>query len=137
MKAPQAINKNEGTGSVWNSNSYHWETKSVAGWSEEKLKSICSLFYAKQDNATLRIKEVKEVKGESTYCVRKGKKIVNYHYQIKLIWKVDISDDANTKVLESCEGEYFLPEVSNEVIDDGDEWDVEARVNNDTSQELK
>ena len=101
------------------------------------MKSICSLFYAKQGNATLRIKEVKEVKGESASLIRKGKKIVNYHYQIKLLWKVDLSDDANTKVLGSCEGEYFLPEVSNEVIDDGEEWEVEARSNTDCDPEIK
>ena len=28
------VKKVEGTGSVWNSNSYHWEEKSVAKWSD-------------------------------------------------------------------------------------------------------
>ena len=37
MKTTQ-VNKVEGTGSVWNNNSYHWEQKSVDKWSEDTLK---------------------------------------------------------------------------------------------------
>lgn len=31
----QAVKKIEGTGSVWNTNSYHWEEKSVNKWAED------------------------------------------------------------------------------------------------------
>ena len=67
----QAQNKVEGQGSVWNNNSYHWEEKSVAKWSEDTLRSALSLFYFKFNNATLTIKEVKELRGESSVSIRK------------------------------------------------------------------
>ena len=39
-----------------------------------------------------------------------------------------MSDDANTKIIGSITGEYFMPEVSNDIIDDGEEWDVECSI---------
>jgi activator of HSP90 ATPase len=117
----------EASGSVWNNNSYHWEQKSVEKWSEDTLKSVLSLFYFKHENATLKITEVKELKGESSVSIRKSKKIVTYDYTIKLLWKCDMGDAGNTKVLGSLEGEYEFPEMSNDVIDDGDEWEINTR----------
>ena len=93
------INKVEGTGSVWNNNSYHWEEKSVTKWAEETLKRVLSLFYYQQDRCLLTIKEVKDLKGESSVCVRKGKKIVTYEYSVKLVWMCAMSDESNSKVI--------------------------------------
>ena len=121
-------NKIEGKGSVWNNNSYHWEEKSVNKWSEETLKQALSLFYFKYEKATLRITEVKNLKGESSVSIRKQKKIVTYDYNIKLVWKCDMGDETNSKVVGSIEGEYELPEVSNDVLDDGEEWEVRAQI---------
>ena len=120
--------KVEGQGSVWNNNSYHWEQKSVDKWSEEKLKEILSLFYFKMEKATLRITEVKDLVGESAMSIRKGKKIVTYEYKIKLVWACDMADEGNTKVIGSIGGEYEMPEVSNDVLADGDEWEIECRI---------
>lgn len=128
MKDVAKVNKETGQGSVWNNNSYHWEEKSVAKWSEETLKKTLSLFYYKQDRATLTIKEVKDLKGESSVCVRKGKKIVTYEYNAKLVYKIDLSDEANTKVIGSVEGTFEMPEISNDVLDDGEEWEVNASI---------
>ena len=47
MKDVTKVNTAQGTGSVWNNNSYHWEEKSVAKWAEETLKRTLSLFYFK------------------------------------------------------------------------------------------
>ena len=49
------------------------------------------------------------------------KKIITYDYQIKAIWTLAIAGDKN-----EIRGEMFFPEISNDVIDDGEEW--EARV---------
>jgi activator of HSP90 ATPase len=85
-------------------------------------------FYYKYERATLTIKEVKELKGESSVSIRKQKKIVTYDYNIKLLWKVDMGDETNSKVIGSIEGEYELPEVSNDVADGGDEWEINCRI---------
>ena len=122
------INTVAGQGSVWNNNSYHWEEKSVAKWSEETLKKCFSLFYFKHDKATLKITEVKDLKGESSVSIRKSKKIVTYEYNAKLCWKCDMGDEKNEKVIGSIEGEFELPEISNDVIDDGEEWEIRCSI---------
>jgi activator of HSP90 ATPase len=127
----------EGSGSVWNNNSYHWEQKSVETWSQDTLKATLGSFYFKYENATLKIKEVKEVKGDSSVSIRKGKKITTYDYNIKLVWKLDMGDDTNTKVIGTIEGEYEFPEMSNDIIDDGEEWEINARVTKDDSSLLQ
>jgi len=114
----------QGSGSVWNNNSYHWEQKSVDKWSEETLKRILSLFYYKQDRATYKIKEIKDFKGESSISIRKGKKIVTYEYAVKLVWTCDLADEQKTKVIGSVEGEIAFPEISN----DEDDWDYEVSI---------
>ena len=121
----------QGTGSVWNNNSYHWEEKSVAGWSKETLEKIFSLFYFKYEHATLKVTEVKELKGESSVSIRKQKKIVTYDYSAKLAWKCDLGDETNSKVIGTVEGEFELPEISNDILDDGEEWEISARVYKD------
>lgn len=120
----EKVNTVEGQGSVWNNNSYHWEQKSVDKWSDETLKKVLSLFQYKFEKATLSITEVKDLKGESSVSIRKQKKIVTYEYSCKLLWKVDMGDDSNTKVIGSISGEYFIPEISNDILDDGEEWDI-------------
>lgn len=48
---------------------------------------------------------------------------MTYEYQMKLVWKCDMGDADNTKVIGTVEGELFCPEVSNDVLDDDEEWD--------------
>lgn len=69
MKAK--VNEVEGSGSVWNNNSYHWEQKSVDKWAQETLQKVLSLFQYKYEKATLRVTEVKDLKGESSVSIRK------------------------------------------------------------------
>lgn len=126
----------QASGSVWNNNSYHWEQKSVDKWSEDTLKKILGTFYFKLENATLSIKEVKDLKGESSVSIRKQKKIVTYDYNIRLLWKCDMGDSTNTKVIGTVEGEYEMPEMSNDVLDDGDEWEINCRVTKADDQTL-
>jgi activator of HSP90 ATPase len=89
---------------------------------------VFSLFQFKYEKATLRITEVKDLKGESSLSIRKQKKIVTYDYNAKLIWRCDLADESNTKVIGSITGEYILPEVSNDILDDGDEWEVNCYI---------
>jgi len=60
--------------------------------------------------------------------VRKGKKIVTYEYSVKLVYKIDLSDEANTKSIGSVEGQFEFPEISNDVLDDGEEWEINASI---------
>ena len=76
----------------------------------------------------MTIKEVKDLKGESSVCVRKGKKIVTYEYSVKLVYKIDYADESNTSVVGSVEGQYEWPEISNDILDDGEEWECNASI---------
>ena len=74
---PVQVNKPiEGTGSVWNVNSYHWEEKPVGKWSEETLKRILSSFSHSMNDAELKIVEITTLKGEASVSIRKAKKII-------------------------------------------------------------
>ena len=115
-----------GTGSVWNTNSYHWEEKSVAKWSEDTLRKVLSNFSHTYNDATLKVTEVKELKGESGVSIRKGKKIVSYDYAIQLKWEASIQDKANSAPVATCTGTFELPEVSNE--DEWDEWECRVSI---------
>lgn len=81
-----------GTGSVWNTNSYHWEEKSIGKWADDALKQVLSQFTYKFNDAILRVIEIKEFKGEASMSVRKGKKIVQYDYNVLMKWEVTLSD---------------------------------------------
>jgi len=60
--------------------------------------------------------------------IRKQKKIVTYEYSVKLLFKVALSDESNTKVIGTVDGEFELPEISNDILDDGEEWEINARI---------
>jgi activator of HSP90 ATPase len=98
-------------------------------WSEDTLKALFSNFYYKYEKATFKITEVKEFKGESSVSIRKQKKIVTYDYNVKLHWKCDMGDETNTKVVGSIEGEIDFPEISSDIINDGDQWEINVRIN--------
>ncbi len=69
------------------------------------------------------ITEVSKLKGEASVSIRKGKKIVSYDYNCKLVWELVLKDgDGNQVGL--LKGEYELPEVSSDIDDDGEEWEV-------------
>jgi activator of HSP90 ATPase len=70
-----------------------------------------------------KVTEIKDFKGESSINIRKGKKIVSYDYSFKLKWECSIFDGDKNK-MGTIAGEYELPEVSNDVEDDGEDWQV-------------
>mmetsp|Transcript_4843 Transcript_4843/g.3320 ORF Transcript_4843/g.3320 Transcript_4843/m.3320 type:complete len:175 (+) Transcript_4843:615-1139(+) len=127
---PQAIQpkkiQQEGQGSVWNTNNYFWEEKSVAKWSEDTIKQCVSSFKHEFKGGELRITEVKKCTGESSVSIRKGKKLVTYDYAIDLKWECHLLE--GEKSIANCKGEYVLPEVSQ---DEEFDWEVRATFTED------
>lgn len=39
-----------------------------------------------------------------------------------------MGDEGNTKVIGSIEGEFNLPEISSDILDDGEQWEIESRI---------
>jgi activator of HSP90 ATPase len=77
---------------------------------------------------------VKEMKGESSVSIRKGKKIVSYDYAIELTWRCAMMGMEGGKEVASCEGTYEMPEVSNE--ESWESWETRVSYTKD-SENLK
>lgn len=73
---------------------------------------------------------VEALKGEASVSIRKGKKIVSYDYNALLKWECSLKD-GDGKEVASMKGTYELPEVSNDIDDDGDEWEVKPSIKED------
>ena len=113
----------EGQGSVWNTGSYFWEEKTVGKWADERLKEILGSYRYAFAGGELIITSISSFKGESSISIRKGKKIISYDYHINLKFDCVIKDgDGN--ILGTIQGEYEMPEMSNDVADDGDDWEI-------------
>jgi activator of HSP90 ATPase len=120
---------------VWNTGNYFWEEKSVAKWSEERIKETLGGFKFAFPGGELKVTSVEDLKGEASVSIRKGKKIVAYDYNCKLKWECSFMDGEGNEVA-SMKGQYELPEVSSDIDDEGDEWEVRPSINKDP-QNLK
>lgn len=109
-----------GTGSVWNTNSYHWEEKPIGKWADDQLKMTVSQFTYQFNDAIMTIIEIKEFKGEASMSVRKGKKIVQFDYNVLMKWKVSYKDKDGTEIA-NCIGTFEWPEISSE--ESWDSWE--------------
>ncbi len=125
---PQAAAVVAGTGSVWNTNSYHWEEKSVAAWSEDTLRGAISKFTHTMNDATFSVNEITKLTGESSVSIRKGKKIISFEYSIGLDWQV-VLKDADGKQVSKVSGKYEFPEISSD--DEWDEWEIRVEYGED------
>lgn len=119
----------EGTGSAWNTNNFHWEEKSVGKWSRDTMQSILTNFHIKQDVYSLKITEVKELRGEAGISIRRGQKIVTYDFRIFACWRLECSDGTATAV---AEGFYALPEVSFD--EDWNDWMITTTMKSDMEE---
>lgn len=115
---------------MWNANSYFWEEKSVSKWADERLKEILGSFKYEFPGGNLKVIEIKDFKGESSISIRKGKKIVSYDYNTKLKWECIFKDGEGNEV-GNIQGTYEMPEISNDIDDDGDEWEIRTSVTDD------
>ncbi len=78
----------------------------------------------------LRISTVDSLKGEASVSIRKGKKIVSYDYNAQLKWECSFKDGEG-KEIASMKGSYECPEISSDIDDDGDEWEIKATIKED------
>jgi len=104
----------------------------VGAWADERLKGVLGAFKYDllQGVGVLKVVEVKSFKGESSISIRKGKKVVCYDYNARLRWECEVKDgDGN--IVGKLQGEYELPEVSNDIADDGEDWEVKVSFGED------
>ena len=95
----------------------------MAKWSEERIKQLLGSFNLELPFGSFQISEVKNLKGESSVSIRKAKKIVSFDYNIELKWEAKLKDGSGNKLGE-VKGEMHFPEVSNDVHEEGDDFEV-------------
>jgi activator of HSP90 ATPase len=135
---PQKVEKKVegGQGSVWNTGNYFWEEKSVAKWAEERIKAVLGGFVHLIPGGTFKVTKVDKLKGEASVSIRKGKKIVAYDYSAFLKWELSVADGEGT-VVASLKGTYELPEVSSDMEDDGEQWEVRPSIKEEMPPGIK
>jgi activator of HSP90 ATPase len=84
----------------------------------------------------LKVTAVDKFKGEASVSIRKGKKIVSYDYNCLLKWECALRDGEGTEVA-SLKGTYELPEVSSDMDDDGEQWEVKASIKEENPAGVK
>ena len=94
------------------------------------MKEILSTFKYKFAGGDFRVAMVDKLKGEASISIRKGKKIISYDYSAQLKWECAFKDGDGTEVAQ-MKGEYELPEISNDVEDDGEEWEIRTAIKED------
>eukprot|EP01029_Cantina_marsupialis_P028396 TRINITY_DN776105_c0_g1_i1.p1 TRINITY_DN776105_c0_g1~~TRINITY_DN776105_c0_g1_i1.p1 ORF type:complete len:370 (-),score=145.56 TRINITY_DN776105_c0_g1_i1:212-1321(-) len=110
----------EGTGSVWNPNSYHWEEKNVDKWAKDHLTEMLTEVELDIPAGRFVIADLSSVKGEASMNIRRGKKIVYFDYEVKAQWRGDMFDgDGN--IASSIIGTLEMPEFSS---DEAPDWEV-------------
>ena len=77
-----------------------------------------------------------KVKGEAGVSIRKGKKIVSYDYNCKLLWELTVRDSDGNAVA-TIKGSYELPEVSSDIEDDGEQWEIRPSIKEETPAGIK
>ncbi len=125
-----------GQGSVWNTGNYFWEEKSVGKWADERLKEVISKFVYNFPGGRFTITSIDNFKGEASVSIRKGKKIVAYDYSCTLKLTSSLLDGEGTEVA-SMKGSMEMPEISSDLLDDGDEWEVRPSIKEEQPAGIK
>ena len=101
-------------------------------WADDKLKEVLGSYKYKFGGGELKVTSVSSFKGESSISIRKGKKILSYDYNVKLKWECTLRDGDGNEV-GSLKGDYELPEISNDIDDDGEDYEVRVTFGEDKS----
>lgn len=97
------------------------------------MKELVSTFKHNFKDGFLKVTEVKDFKGEASCSIRKGKKIVSFEYKMQLKWELHMIESADKpeNVIGKIKGEWEWPDVSHDVLEDGDEWEVRTSIDED------
>lgn len=112
-KAPVASDKPEkvdGTGSVWNKGSYHWEEKKLTSWANARLRELVEKWELEVPNCSMRTTTVSSCMGEAAISIRKGKKLCFFELTLKGDWEAELLDD-DGEIIASTDGEFTFVEV--------------------------
>ena len=103
-------NKKDGKGSVWNVNSWHWESKNYTKEVDELLRKKFQDLKFVKENIDFTITKISTLKGHAEINIRKGKQIVIYEYELGLEFRGETDSD-------ECEGKVEINEINESDLD--------------------
>ena len=103
-----------------NLNQWHWTDRSLLPWCEGRLKELLA---EEQEFGSTPLyvfywKKIEHVKGDVSLMMRKGRSVVTYEVDLKLLWKARSVADGETV----AEGTAHLPYISDE--NDLDDFEI-------------
>ena len=103
----------EGSGSIWNANSWHWEEKNYNRWAKDALSERIAAIVLQEGDLVFRVTSpLTRIEGEAAVNIRKGKQIVLYSFDIEAQWTLTSPDT------EVAKGNFKLPEFDQSDLDD-------------------
>ena len=107
----------EGSGSLWNKNSWHWEEKNYTKWGKEWIESKLldhEIPVPNVEGGEITINKIEEIKGDASISIRKQKQIHVFTWEITLKYMATGVENVNS------EGTIHIHEFGNDDIDDID-----------------
>ena len=94
-----------------NCNAWHWEEKDLSAFTKEGLSAAFKdLPLVDDDQMTLKVKEVSQIKAEVTVAQRKGRILCYFDVKATLKYTGSVAEDEYL----SCDGKIELPEVDHD-----------------------
>lgn len=106
----EAATVNQGVGSIWNKNSWHWEEKNYTEQAKKYLEENLPKLVVDSENppVIVRLYEVKSITGNASITIRKQKQIFLFEYTIEMYFDSKHKEDEETK----CMGTIKLHEFN-------------------------
>ena len=126
--------------SAWNENAYHWEEKAVSSWATSRLKELINECKFEAEGTKVTIKEITNIMGDvicldiqSSVNIRKGKKLVEYDYNITAELTGDSFEGTVNIVMDSVSGKEIsiIPNITKSKdpkVDDPIKADITSKV---------
>merc|ERR1712137_478949 len=101
---------NKASGSIWNPNSWHWENKNYTKEATEYIRSKILDHSFKKGDITFILTDIKKLKGEAEICIRKGKQIICYEFEMEVNFRGETE-------LDECDGVFKLHDLNQADMD--------------------
>jgi len=106
--------ESKGVGSIWNSNSWHWEEKNYNEFAKKYLKEKLVPIEVTKEAGKVKLYEVKDVRGTASISVRKQKQICLFEFEIEFYFEASRGEE------EQCKGTIQVHEFNQ----DDDDVDI-------------
>ena len=102
--------KQQAAGSIWNTNSWHWEQKNYSDTAQEMIKQRLAGLSFSRDGVSFTAVKVPRAWGHAEISIRKGKQIIVYELNADLEWNAESDVD-------ECAGSCKITDINESDLD--------------------